>query len=70
MNKVFHVMYDDDDKLLEAARELVGKGIHVNDVYSPFPVHGIDPIIEDFLLLKAKVITKVLAWEGGFTQTI
>ena len=45
MNKVFHVMYDDDDKLLDAARELVGKGIHVNDVYSPFPVHGIDPII-------------------------
>mgnify|MGYP001187228803 FL=1 len=45
MNKVFHVMYDDDDKLMEAARELVGKGIHVNDVYSPFPIHGIDPII-------------------------
>ena len=44
-NKVFHVMYDDDDKLLEAARELVGKGVHVNDVYSPFPIHGIDPII-------------------------
>ena len=38
-------MYDDDDKLLEAARELVGKGVHVNDVYSPFPIHGIDPII-------------------------
>ena len=45
MNKVFHVMYDDDDKLMEAARELVGKGVHVNDVYSPFPIHGIDPII-------------------------
>ena len=45
MNKVFHVMYDDDDKLIEAARELVGKGVHVNDVYSPFPIHGIDPII-------------------------
>ena len=45
MNKVFHVMYDDDDKLMEAARELVGKGIHVNDVYSPFPIHGLDPII-------------------------
>ena len=45
MNKVFHVMYDDDDKLMEAARELVGKGVHVNDVYSPFPTHGIDPII-------------------------
>ena len=45
MNKVFHVMYDDDDKLMEAARELVGKGVHVNEVYSPFPIHGIDPII-------------------------
>ncbi|PCJ81795.1 MAG: hypothetical protein COA49_04330 [Bacteroidetes bacterium] len=45
MKKVFHVMYDDDDKLLVAARELVGKGIHVNEVFSPFPIHGIDPII-------------------------
>ena len=45
MNKVFHVMYDDDDKLIDAARELVGKGIHVNEVFSPFPIHGIDPII-------------------------
>ena len=45
MNKVFHVMYDDDDKLMDAARELVGKGVTVNDVYSPFPIHGIDPII-------------------------
>ena len=45
MKKVFHVMYDDDEKLLVAARELVGKGIHVNEVYSPFPIHGIDPVI-------------------------
>ena len=45
MHKVFHVMYDDDDKLMDAARELVGKGVYVNDVYSPFPIHGIDPII-------------------------
>ena len=45
MKKVFHVMYDDDDKLLVAARELVGKGIHVNEVFSPFPIHGIDPVI-------------------------
>ena len=45
MKKVFHVMYDDDEKLLVAARELVSKGIHVNEVYSPFPIHGIDPVI-------------------------
>ena len=44
-NKVFHVMYDDDQKLLDAATVLVKLGIQVKDVFSPFPVHGIDPII-------------------------
>ena len=43
--KVFHVMYDDDDKLMAAAQALVAKGIRIKDVYSPFPVHGIDPVI-------------------------
>ena len=43
--KVFHVMYDDDDKLMAAAQTLVAKGIRIKDVYSPFPVHGIDPVI-------------------------
>ena len=44
-NKVFHVMYDDDQKLLDAAKVLVKQGIQVKDVFSPFPVHGLDPII-------------------------
>ncbi len=43
--KVFHVMYDDDDTLLHAAERIVAKGIRVKDVYSPFPIHGLDPII-------------------------
>ena len=43
--KVFHVMYDDDDKLMAAAKALVAKGIRIKDVYSPFPVHGLDPVI-------------------------
>ena len=38
-------MYDDDQKLLDAATVLVKQGIQVKDVFSPFPVHGIDPII-------------------------
>ncbi|MEZ4798777.1 MAG: quinol:electron acceptor oxidoreductase subunit ActD [Flavobacteriales bacterium] len=42
-NKVFHVMYDDDQKLLDAARALVDQGIRVKDVFSPFPIHGLDP---------------------------
>jgi hypothetical protein len=45
MNKVFHVMYDDDDVLKAAASDLVAQGIRVKDVFSPFPIHGIDPII-------------------------
>ena len=38
-------MYDDDDTLKTAASELVAKGIRVKEVFSPFPIHGIDPII-------------------------
>ncbi|MDG1674141.1 MAG: DUF3341 domain-containing protein [Flavobacteriales bacterium] len=38
-------MYDDDAKVMAAAKTLVGQGIRVKDVYSPFPIHGIDPII-------------------------
>ena len=45
MSKIFHVMYDDDAKVMAAAKALVGQGIRVKDVYSPFPIHGIDPII-------------------------
>lgn len=44
-DKVLHAMYDDEQKLLEAARNLVAKGIRVKDVFSPFPIHGLDPII-------------------------
>jgi hypothetical protein len=44
-NKVFHVMYDDDQTLIEAARALVSQGIRVKEVFSPFPIHGLDPII-------------------------
>ena len=45
MSKIFHVMYDDDAKVMAAAAELVGQGVRVKDVFSPFPIHGIDPII-------------------------
>ena len=38
-------MYDDDDVIKTAAKKLVVDGIHITDVFSPFPIHGIDPII-------------------------
>jgi hypothetical protein len=43
--KVFHIMFDDEETLMHDAEKLVAKGIRVKDVYSPFPIHGLDPII-------------------------
>jgi hypothetical protein len=38
-------LYNDDGILVSGAKALVEKGVKVNDVYSPFPVHGIEKII-------------------------
>ena len=43
--KVIYAMYDDDDVLKDGAKKLVSKGVKINEVFSPFPIHGIDPII-------------------------
>ncbi len=44
-NKVIYALYEDPELLKSAARKLVTAGVKVRDVFSPFPVHGIDPII-------------------------
>ena len=41
-NKIIYGLFDDDDKVLHATKTLVSKGYTVNEVYSPFPVHGLD----------------------------
>jgi hypothetical protein len=38
-------MYNDDDVLKDGAKKLVAKGVKVSEVFSPFPIHGLDPII-------------------------
>jgi len=43
--KAMYAIYDDDYVLLESAKHLVAKGIHIRDVFSPFPIHGLDPVI-------------------------
>lgn len=45
MSNVIYAMYDSDATLYEGAKKLVAKGIKIKDVFSPFPIHGIDPII-------------------------
>lgn len=43
--KEIHGLFGDEEVLLASAKKLVSKGVHVNDVFSPFPIHGIDPVI-------------------------
>ncbi len=43
--RVMYAMYDDDEVLKDGAKKLVAKGVKINEVFSPFPIHGIDPII-------------------------
>ncbi|MBW6482758.1 MAG: DUF3341 domain-containing protein [Vicingaceae bacterium] len=44
-DKKIYAIYDDDYVLLESAKHLVSKGIFIRDVFSPFPIHGLDPVI-------------------------
>lgn len=44
-NKVIYAVYEDPEVLKSAAKKLVLAGVKVKDVFSPFPVHGLDPII-------------------------
>ena len=44
-DKVFYAMYDDEEVLMNGAKKLVAEGVRVNEVFSPFPIHGLDPII-------------------------
>ena len=41
-NKFLHAIYDDDDKLLDAVKFLKKEGVYIEDVFTPFPVHGLD----------------------------
>ncbi len=45
VGKKIYGLYNDDALLVEGAKSVVAKGIKVSDVYSPFPVHGIEKII-------------------------
>ena len=39
---VIHALYTDDDVLMNAVKEARKKHLHINEVYTPFPVHGLD----------------------------
>lgn len=41
-SKVIHVLYNDDDVLMDAVKSTREAHHHIEEVYTPFPVHGLD----------------------------
>jgi hypothetical protein len=41
-SKVIHAYYDDDDVLMQAVKKIKAARHHIEEVYCPFPVHGLD----------------------------
>ena len=44
-SKVIHALYDDDDVLLKAVQSIRDEKHHIEEVYTPFPVHGLDKVL-------------------------
>jgi hypothetical protein len=40
--KVIHAYYNDDDVLMHAVKKIKAARLHIEEVYCPFPVHGLD----------------------------
>ncbi len=40
--KVMHAYYNDDDVLMHAVKKVKAARYHIEEVYCPFPVHGLD----------------------------
>ena len=41
-SRFIHALYDDDDTLLKAVKNIRSEKYDINEVYTPFPVHGLD----------------------------
>ncbi|MBU2927002.1 DUF3341 domain-containing protein [Winogradskyella psychrotolerans] len=41
-SKVIHAIYTDDDVLMSAVKTVKAEKHHIEEVYTPFPVHGLD----------------------------
>ena len=43
--KIIHAIFDDEQDVLSVVKDLRENDIVVNEVYSPFPIHGLDPVL-------------------------
>lgn len=43
---VIYALYDDEEELLSAVRDVKDEQYEIMDVFSPFPVHGLDELLD------------------------
>ncbi|MGB7784649.1 MAG: DUF3341 domain-containing protein [Salinimicrobium sp.] len=43
--KVIHAIYNDDDLLLQAVKQIKDARYNIHEVYTPFPIHGLDKLL-------------------------
>ena len=44
-NNIIHAIFDDEQDVLAVVKDLKENKVIVNEVYSPFPIHGLDPVL-------------------------
>ncbi len=44
-DKIIHAIFEDENDVLSVVKDLKNNDIVVSEVYSPFPIHGLDPVL-------------------------
>ena len=44
-SRMIHAIYNDDDILMQAVKQTREARYHIEEVYTPFPVHGLDKVM-------------------------
>ncbi|WGH26730.1 MAG: DUF3341 domain-containing protein [Candidatus Bostrichicola ureolyticus] len=65
-NNIIYGLYDDDNMLLQGINYLKKKKISIYEVYTPFPIHGLNEILS----LKKNINLSKLAFIYGLIGTI
>ena len=61
--KILYGIFEDEEVLLSSVKEIRSNNIEIEEVFSPFPIHGMDDIlglalrVNDFLSKKTKLVS-------------
>ena len=60
-SKTILAVFNDPDDTYAGAKQLIGKGVKIREIYSPFPIHGIDKV----LAVKATRVSTIAFFYGA-----